>query len=250
MSSSKTIVLISGANRGIGYETSLNLVQHSAKYHVLLGSRSLDAGKSAIATLLSSSNILGTVTPIQLDVTSAQSIEAAVQYIQETHGHLDILVNNAGIFPKNPNPRDAMNAAMQTNLIGAYALTESCIPLLKLSPSPSPRIVFVSSSIGSITHAADPNSPYHSPNAFEYRASKAAVNMLVVQYWVKFKGEEWIVHGVDPGLCVTDFMDRENQRRRGGVPASVGGERIACVVKGERDAEAGRVCGEYGRSPW
>ena len=74
--------------------------------------------------------------------------------------------------------------------------------------------------------------------------------MLVVQYWVKYKGEGWIVHGADPGLCVTDFMDRENQRRRGGVEASVGGERITCVVRGERDDEAGRVCGEYGVSPW
>jgi len=190
------------------------------------------------------------VTPIQLDVTSAESIDATVRYIQETHGHLDILINNAGIFPKQPNARDAMNAAMQTNLIGAYALTESCIPLLKASPLPSPRLVFVSSSIGSISHAADPDSPYHSPAAFEYRASKAALNMLVVQYWVKYKGEGWIVHGADPGLCVTDFMDRENQRRRGGVEASVGGERITCVVRGERDDEAGRVCGEYGVSPW
>ena len=215
-----------------------------------MGSRSLEAGQSAVTTILSSPNIQGSVTPIQLDVTSAESIDATVRYIQDTYGHLDILINNAGIFPKNPNARDAMNAAMQTNLIGAYALTESCIPLLKASPLSSPRLVFVSSSIGSISHAADPNSPYHSPSAFEYRASKAALNMLVVQYWVKYKDEGWIVHGADPGLCVTDSMDRENQRRRGGVDASVGGERIACVVRGERDAEAGRVCGGYGVSPW
>jgi NAD(P)-dependent dehydrogenase (short-subunit alcohol dehydrogenase family) len=108
----------------------------------------------------------------------------------------------------------------------------------------------VSSSVGSLSQAADPESKYHHPGASEYRASKAALNMLMVQYWVRLKGEGFLVHGADPGLVATDFLNREQVKKRGAVEEWVGGERIASVVRGDRDADVGRVCGEYGVSPW
>ena len=74
--------------------------------------------------------------------------------------------------------------------------------------------------------------------------------MYVVQYHNKLSSEGIKVFGADPGLVVTNLMDKENQRARGGVEGHVGGERIATVVKGERDADVGRVCGVYGVSPW
>ncbi len=101
-----------------------------------------------------------------------------------------------------------------------------------------------------MSQAADPQYKYHNPGATEYRASKAALNMLMVQYWVRLKGERFLVHGADPGLVATDFLDREQVKKRGAVEEWVGGERVACVVRGERDADVGRVCGEYGVSPW
>ncbi len=152
-------------------------------------------------------------------------------------------------------PRDALNAAMQVNVIGALSVTEAFLPLLKKAREP--RLVFVSSSMGSVSQAADPTSKYHHTFANEYRASKAALNMLMVQYWVRYGkegGDEngiFIkVHGADPGVCVTDFFDREAAEKRGGSEASVGGERIAVVVRGERDQWLGKVVGEYGISPW
>jgi len=73
--------------------------------------------------------------------------------------------------------------------------------------------------------------------------------MLMVQYWVRLKGE-FLVHGADPGLVATDFLNREQVKKRGAVEEWVGGERVASVVRGERDGDVGRVCGEYGVSPW
>lgn len=75
--------------------------------------------------------------------------------------------------------------------------------------------------------------------------------MLVAQYHGRLKGEGVLVHGADPGLCATDFTgDAESLRKRGAVEPSVGAERMAGVVRGERDADVGRVCGVYGVSPW
>jgi hypothetical protein len=74
--------------------------------------------------------------------------------------------------------------------------------------------------------------------------------MYIVQYQNKLSPDGFKVFGADPGLVVTNLMNAENQRARGGVEGHVGGERIASVVKGERDADVGRVCGVYGVSPW
>jgi hypothetical protein len=79
---------------------------------------------------------------------------------------------------------------------------------------------------------------------------KAALNMLIVQYWGKLQNEGFKVFGADPGLVATDFLNREAVKNRGAVEPEVGGERVACVVGGDRDEDVGRVCGEYGVSPW
>jgi NAD(P)-dependent dehydrogenase (short-subunit alcohol dehydrogenase family) len=139
------------------------------------------------------------VIPLQLDITSDDSINAALKFIKTTYGHLDILVLNAGIFGLPPGTVDAstlrsnFTTILSTNVISALVMTETFLPLLNLSKSQSPpqtpRIVFVSSSVGSLSQAADPESKYHHPGANEYRASKAALNMLMVQYWVRLKGE-------------------------------------------------------------
>ena len=181
-------------------------------------------------------------------MTDNASVDAAAKHVSDTYARLDVLVNNAGIFSKNPSARDAMREILAVNTVGVVSVTEAFLPLLRKSSAP--RLLFVSSSVGSISHAADPTSKYYAPAANEYRASKAALNMLMVQYWNKLGKEGFKVFGADPGLVATHMVDIEAVRKRGALEADVGGERVATVVKGERDADVGKVCGVYGVSPW
>jgi NAD(P)-dependent dehydrogenase (short-subunit alcohol dehydrogenase family) len=188
------------------------------------------------------------VETIQIEVTDDNSVDAAASQVASIYGRLDVLVNNAGIYSKNPVVREAAREILAVNVVGSVSVTEAFLPLLRKSSAL--RLIFVSSSVGSISQAADPKSPYFRPAGNEYRASKAALNMYVVQYHNKLSPEGIKVFGADPGLVVTNLMDKENQRARGGVEGHVGGERIATVVNGERDTDVGRVCGVYGVSPW
>ena len=240
-----------GANQGVGFETAKNLVLQNAAYHVILGSRDLSKGEAAAQTLTALPELKGTVSTLQLDVTDDASVDAAAASVKATYGRLDVLVNSAGIFLRG-EPRRVARDIFGTNVIGYVSVTEAFLPLLR--EAPAPRLVFVSSSLGSITHASDPTSRYYAPVANEYRASNTARNMLMNQYWVRVQKEtpgKFKVHGADPGLVATNLADTPEQlRSRGAVEPSVGGERIASIVKGDRDTDVGRVCGEYGVSPW
>ncbi|KAI9769743.1 MAG: putative secondary metabolism biosynthetic enzyme [Geoglossum umbratile] len=246
---SKIVVLITGANQGVGFETARNLLLSSTDYHVLLGTRDAAKGEAAAKALQLLPGLKGSVSHVQIDVTNDSSVDAAAAQVDATHGRLDTLVNNAGIFSAKQPAREALRDVLAVNVVGALSTTEAFLPLLRKAPAP--RIVFVSSSVGSITHAADPKSKYYGAHANEYRASKAALNMLIVQYWARLGKDGFKVFGADPGLVATNFTGNPEQlRQRGaGTPAD-GGERIATVVKGERDADVGKVCGVYGVSPW
>jgi len=247
MAASKIIVLITGANQGIGFETAKNLINHAPDYHVLLGSRDIAKGKEA-ANVLKDTLPQGTVDAIQIDVTDDASVDAAAELVEKTHGRLDVLVNNAGIFSKNPSARDCFREILAVNCVGVVSVTEAFLPLLRKSSAP--RLIFVSSSTGSLAYASDPTSKYHVASANEYRASKAALNFLLIQYAHKLGQEGFKVHGADPGLVATNFVNIDQVRKRGAVEGDVGGERIATVVRGDRDADVGKVCGEYGILPW
>lgn len=233
-----------GANQGIGFETAKNLLLSSATYHVLLGSRDLAKGLEA-ASSLTKLPIKGTVTALQIDVTDDASVDAAARQVKDTFGRLDVLVNNAGIGARhNPSARDAIREVLAVNVVGVVSVTEAFLPLLRNSSAP--RLVFVSSTTGSITYAADPNSPLHGGGAMDYRSSKAALNMLMVLYWNRLERDGFMVFGANPGLIATNFHG-------GGRPGSepeVGGERIAAVVRGDRDADVGKVCNANGVLPW
>ena len=195
-------------------------------------------------------HVKGTASAIQLDVTDDKSVDAAAEKVAADHGRLDILVNNAGIVAlAHPPSREKYREVLNTNAVGPLSMTEAFLDLLRKSAEP--RLVFVSSSVGSITQAADPASKYYSGNGFEYRSSKAAVNMLIVLYWNRLQKEGIKVLGADPGLTATNFTgNAEALLARGAVTPEQGAERIATVVKGEKDANVGKVTGEYGVSPF
>lgn len=233
-----------GANQGIGFETAKNLLLPSATYHVLLGSRDLAKGLEA-ASSLTKLPIKGTVKALQIDVTDDASVDAAARQVKDTFGRLDVLVNNAGIGARhNPSARDAIREVLAVNVVGVVSVTEAFLPLLRNSSVP--RLIFVSSTTGSITHAADPKSPLHGGGAMDYRSSKAALNMLMVLYWNRLERDGFMVFGANPGLIATNFHGSE----RPGSEPEVGGERIAVVVRGDRDADVGKVCNANGVLPW
>jgi len=243
------LTICSGANQGIGFETAKNLIL-SDNYHVILGSRDPTKGSKSAKALLDLSGIKGTASWIQIDVTNDKSVDEAASQIASQYGKLDILVNNAGIIAMtNPPNREAFRKVLDVNVVGALSSTEAFLDLLRKGSEK--RLVFVSSSMGSITHAADPKSPYYNPHGTEYRTSKAAVNMLIVMYLARLKDEGFKVLGADPGLCATNFTgDPDSLRKRNAAEPLDGGRRVAVVVKGEKDADIGRVLGDYGVSPF
>ncbi|KAF5561728.1 oxidoreductase yusZ [Fusarium napiforme] len=248
MSKYKQLVLITGANQGVGFETAKDLVLSSVKYHVIIGSRDEAKGEIAARSLQSLDDIKGTVSSIQIDVTDDNSVDAAAQTLASEWGRLDILVNNAGIVSMaSPPTREAFRRVLETNLVGALSVTEAFLPLLRKSEHKPPRLIFVTSSTGSITHTSNPESPLHSAGAMEYRTSKAGLNMLMTMYNIRLKSEGFLVFGVDPGLCATNFTsDAESLKQRGAAEPAEGGERIARVVRGEKDEDFGKVIGVQG----
>ena len=217
----------------------------SPEYHVLIGSRSTAKGLDA-ASILKKLPIKGSVDAVQIDVTDDVSVDAAAVHVAEKYGRLDVLVNNAGIFSQNPSAREAYREILAVNCVGALSATEAFLPLLRKSKAP--RLVFVSSSTGSISYAADPTSKYYIPRANDYRSSKAALNMLMVQYAHKLGLEGFKVFGADPGLVATNLVNVEELRKRGAAEPEVGGERVATVIKCGGGGGGGG--GGWGVLPW
>lgn len=175
-----TITLITGANQGIGFATATVLAKVH-KHHVIIGSRNAEAGAEA-AALLRAEGV--SVSCIQLDLTSDASIEVAVDTIKREHGRIDTLINNAGILIDGKNPgqsvRDLFTETFATNVIGTAALTEAFLPLLRKSSNPN--LVFVSSRMGSLHQATVKDTMFYAVDYKAYDASKAAMNMLALNY--------------------------------------------------------------------
>lgn len=233
----------------------------SPDYHILIGSRVSSSGDVAVKALQSLATTQGTAQAVVLDVTNDASVDGLAGFVGEKIGRLDVLVNNAAICPESsfagkvpdaPPARTLLRDTFNTNCVGVVSVTEAFLALLRKSSSP--RLVFVSSSTGSLTHASDTSSRLHVTARSEYRASKAALNFLMLQYWTTLKEEGFLVSAADPGLNATRLTgDEEALRKRGAPNPDVGGERIAKVVRGDRDADAGKICGEYGETnvcPW
>lgn len=144
-----------------------------------MGSRDFAKGETAAAAINAAGGD-GSAEAIQLDVTDPSSIAAAAAKVQADHGRLDALVNNAGTLSQDPGGvATALRADLEVNVLGAAAVTEAFLPLLLATRDP--RLVFVSSSMGSLTGASDPESRYYrsvlGTSPLEYRVSKAALNV-------------------------------------------------------------------------
>lgn len=198
-STGKKIALVTGANKGIGFEVARQL--GTAGCIVLLGARDQALGKEAAAKLAAEGL---DVRCLAIDVTDVSTITGAAQSITSSFGRLDILVNNAGINDPGDGPApnaqlDAVERVLRTNFLGALAVTQAMLPLLRKSAAG--RIVNVSSGLGSLTRSAQPNPS--STNLIGYSASKAALNMLTVQLARLFGDTPIKVNSAAPGYTAT-----------------------------------------------
>lgn len=201
--STARIALVTGANKGIGFEIARQLGRVGTR--VLLGARDPTLGEAAAAALAAEGI---DARFIHLDLGEPASIEAAAAEIERAHGRLDILVNNAGITdpadgPPSTTRLDAVRRIFDTNLFGALAVTQAMLPLLRKSASA--RIVNVSSGLGSLTLNSDPSWEFAQVKLLGYNASKAALNMLTVQLAAELKDAGIKVNSADPGFTATDL---------------------------------------------
>lgn len=217
MSTDSTIILVTGANTGIGYETVKALLRSDRKYTILLGGRDISkagaAAKYAQDEVKSSAG--STVSPLQIDVTDDSSITAAFHTVQSKHTDIDVLINNAGasfdsnLLSKELSVREVWNRSWDTNVTGAHIVTEAFLPLLLKSWAP--RLLFNTSGLSSLEDASNPKSPFYKeapaglPKPFSpiaYQCSKTGLNMLIVN-WTRLVKDGVKVFGVAPGMsCV------------------------------------------------
>ncbi|KAF2871210.1 hypothetical protein BDV95DRAFT_494952 [Massariosphaeria phaeospora] len=246
----KQIVLITGANSGIGFELAAQLLAKGT-YHVLLCARTPSKGQTALSTL-QSRNLPGTAELLHLDVTSDASITAAFDLVSRTHGRLDMLVNNAAVALPPGTLREKLRVAFDTNATGPAVLTATFAPLLqRAGAAPGARIVIVnvSSGVGSIARRLDRTSPMYALQEVQYRASKTALSMVTACQFAEYEPRGWKVFAYDPGFTVSK-LGPHNTAENG---ARVAGESVAPLVRlleGARDAENGGFLHNTGSWPW
>jgi NAD(P)-dependent dehydrogenase (short-subunit alcohol dehydrogenase family) len=200
---SQTITLITGANKGIGFETARQL--GAAGQHVIIGARDAAKGEAAAASLREAGY---SVEAVQLDVTNAASIKAAAETITAKHGHLDVLVNNAGIniefggTAPDTLTVDQLRETFETNVFGAFSVLQAFAPLLEKAKG---RVINVSSKLGSLTLQSDPTSDYYPFVMPAYNASKAALNGLTIAYSKAYAPKGISVASICPGWVKTDL---------------------------------------------
>ncbi|MDX3224668.1 SDR family oxidoreductase [Streptomyces sp. ME19-01-6] len=231
--------LITGATRGLGLETARQLAE--AGHTVYLGARDIRRGEEAARRV--------GARPLRLDVTSEDDVRAAAKLVREEAGRLDVLVNNAGISGPARSAAevtaDDLLTVYDTNVFGAVRVTHAFLPLLEAGEAPV--VVNVSSGLGSLAAAVDP--PAHTSSvpvwlpALGYSSSKAALNMVTVQYAHALPHLR--INAVDPGLTATDFNGHAGNRT-----VAEGAEIIVRMATVAPDGPTGGYFSAAGPLPW
>lgn len=238
----KKIALVTGANKGIGFEVARQLAKSGCI--VLLGARNKGLGEEAAGRLAAEGL---DARYLAIDLTDPVTIADAAKRIDAGFGHLDILVNNAGIAVQGDGPStasslDAIERTLRVNFVGSVAVTQAMLPLLRKASSA--RIVNVSSGLGSLEHGGDPR---YAPTSryLGYCASKAALNMLTVQLANELRGSAIKVNSADPGYTATDLNGhRGTQTIPEGAAETV---RLALLPE---DGPTGAFSDRNGMIPW
>ncbi|MEU9743729.1 SDR family NAD(P)-dependent oxidoreductase [Micromonospora chersina] len=234
-----TTTLITGANKGLGFETARRLV--AAGHTVWIGSRDAERGRRAADRLGARF--------VPLDVTDDASVAAAVRTV-EAGGGLDVLVNNAGVEGRTADngvvgaadvTAEEMRTLFETNVFGPVRVTHAFLPLLRRSAAPV--VVNVSSGLASVTRLADPADAAYGYPGVAYPASKAALNMVTVQYAKAFP--DMRINAVEPGFTATDLNGRT-----GTQTVEEGAEIIVRMAQVGPDGPSGAYLDSAGPLPW
>lgn len=203
MDTTKKTALVTGANKGLGFEAARQLAQLG--FTVWLGSRDQARGEAAAKELADDSD----VRPVTLDVTDAQSVRAAAVRIGDETGALDVLVNNAGVAladgegrPSTVRP-ETIQQVFEVNFYGALSVTQAFLPLVQQAQAG--RIVNVSSTLGSITTLTSDGNPLGAFPFFAYPVSKTVLNALTGWLAVELRDTPIKVNSVCPGSNATDM---------------------------------------------
>jgi NAD(P)-dependent dehydrogenase (short-subunit alcohol dehydrogenase family) len=246
MPSEKKVALITGANRGIGFETARQLGQQNVI--VVVAARTFDAAQQA-AQKLASENI--EAYPVALDVNKDEDRKAAAKVVTDKFGRLDILVNNAGVGGEggilNPHTIETTDAEFQnvfrTNVLSVISVTREFLPLLKKSAAG--RIVNVSSILGSLTLQAMPNSPIAPMKSFAYNASKTALNQFTVHLAAELKDTNIKVNSAHPGWVKTELGTQHAQ-----LEIADGAKTSVALALAGNDSPNGKFIHDGKELPW
>ena len=234
-----TTTLITGANKGLGFETARRLLV--AGHTVYVGSRDAERGRRA-AERLGARMLL-------IDVTDDESVAAAAKTVA-ADGGLDVLVNNAGIEERTPDggviggadeTADMVRRVFETNVYGLVRVTHAFAPLLQRSAAPV--VVNVSSGLASLNRVSTPGTPAYAYPGIAYPASKAAVNMITVQLAKAFPNMR--INAVEPGYTATDL-----NAHTGTQTVEQGAEIIVRMAQVGADGPTGRFLDADGHLPW
>ena len=236
------VALVTGGNKGIGFEIVRGLAQKGAI--VLLGARDRSAGEAA-AEILRSEGLDVRFLPI--DVTDPESVATAAIRIGADFGHLDILVNNAAISPEHGVPPSEADPKLlrdtyETNVFGLVSVTQAMLPLLRSAEAG--RIVNMSTGLASLKLTSGRDAPFNFTRLLAYNSSKTAVNGVTVAFANELMDTPIKGNAANPGLCATDLSSGK------GRPASEGAAvAINLALLGE-DGPTGGLYGDDGQVPW
>lgn len=240
------VAMITGANRGLGREAATQLA--GIGYHVLVGSRQAESGQ-AVAGELTAAGL--SATAVAIDVTDSRSVLAAAQTVEREHGRLDVLVNNAGALVETSAAQltaAELRKTCEVNLFGVANAVHEMLPPLRRSPNP--RIVNVSSTTGSLSlTAAGTDFGGDAASRIAYSTSKAALNMLTLQYARAFAADPELAHikinAVTPGYIATDM-----NQGRGTRTVAQGVRVVVDLATIDRDGPSGEFRNDQGPVAW
>ncbi|MER1996707.1 MAG: SDR family NAD(P)-dependent oxidoreductase [Arthrobacter sp.] len=228
-----TVTLITGANRGIGFETARQLL--ALGHTVWIGARDAERGEKAAAELGARF--------VQLDVTDDASVAQALETIGRAEGALDVLVNNAGIMAAGVPDGPSALRSFDTNAVGIVRVTEAALPWLQRSANPV--VVNITSSMGSFWAVTNPDRAESTiTSGALYAASKSAATMLTVQYAKAHPDVKF--NALEPGYTATDMT----AQMEGGRPVEESARAVVRLATLDVDGPTGTFTDESGVLPW